>query len=434
MRSATARGSRLPERAELMSSSRRSSSARSCVRVSSRVEPMAVAAWSARIVRTRRSSGPNPSRPSLDRVMTPIVTASRRIGTTIIDSSTSSVPGIVCPRGSWLASLTRSGSPCSATQPVKPSPNRQVRSVHVDLFVGPDPALEGDRHDLFGRLHDVHPGVVVIDDLARLLDDDPPDLFGRGRPAESGRRCLEDLELGRPCGRLLEELGVRDGDRGVRREGRDEGHVAARPGARLARRRGQGADDPVVVDEWRDEVATDVQDAVVALEAEVAFAADVAEGHDLAGAQDLAHPALVAAEDGQPAGDLVGQTGPRGDLEPVVPDDPDRGHVGPEHALRLVDDGPEELGSVVRGGQPSGDRRGPYRDAPRARPRGRCHSPWSARRERARDGPFDDRAVERAGPVGPDQPSQTRGRHDGRSSGGRGRRGRRRLLPFRRCR
>ena len=38
----------------------------------------AVAAWSARIVRSRRSSGPNPSRPSLDRVMTPIVTASYR--------------------------------------------------------------------------------------------------------------------------------------------------------------------------------------------------------------------------------------------------------------------------------------------------------------------------------------------------------------------
>ena len=39
----------------------------------------------------------------------------------------------------------------------------------------PDRALERDRDDLVGRLEQVHAGVVVIDDLARLLDDRPAD-------------------------------------------------------------------------------------------------------------------------------------------------------------------------------------------------------------------------------------------------------------------
>ena len=76
MSSATWRGSRLPDSSALMSSRRRSSPARSWVRVSRRDEPTAVAARSARIVSIRRSSEPNPSSPSFDRVMTPIVTPS----------------------------------------------------------------------------------------------------------------------------------------------------------------------------------------------------------------------------------------------------------------------------------------------------------------------------------------------------------------------
>ena len=44
------------------------------MRVSRRAEPTAVAAWSARIVSSRRSSEPNPSSPSFERVMTPMVT------------------------------------------------------------------------------------------------------------------------------------------------------------------------------------------------------------------------------------------------------------------------------------------------------------------------------------------------------------------------
>ena len=61
-----------------------------------------------------------------------------------------------------------------------------AEEVHVDLLVGADPALERDRDDAIGRLHEVDPGVVVIDDPARLLDDGPADLLDRGRPGSSG--------------------------------------------------------------------------------------------------------------------------------------------------------------------------------------------------------------------------------------------------------
>ena len=69
-----------------------------------------------------------------------------------------------------------------------------------------------------------------------------------------------------------------EGDGGVRREGRDERDVAARPVARLVRDRRQRPDDAVVVDERRDEVADDLEDAVVALDAEMAIRADVRKG------------------------------------------------------------------------------------------------------------------------------------------------------------
>ena len=61
------------------------------------------------------------------------------------------------------------------------------------------------------------------------------DLLDRGCPAHPGGRGLEDLELGGARDGLLEQLGVGQGDRGVGREGRDEGHVAARPGPRGSR-------------------------------------------------------------------------------------------------------------------------------------------------------------------------------------------------------
>ncbi len=87
-------------------------------------------------------------------------------------------------------------------------------------------------------------------------------------PAHPRRGGLEDLELG--------GAGLRSARTARRWSGRsrrgvasvdDERDVAARPGARLAGHRRQRADDPVVVDQRRDEVAGELEDAVVALEA-----------------------------------------------------------------------------------------------------------------------------------------------------------------------
>ena len=55
--------------------------------------------------------------------------------------------------------------------------------AHVHMLVGADPALEGDRDDVAERLHDIHPGVVVVDDPGGLVDDRRADPNDRGRPA-----------------------------------------------------------------------------------------------------------------------------------------------------------------------------------------------------------------------------------------------------------
>ncbi len=52
-----------------------------------------------------------------------------------------------------------------------------AQEIEVDIVVGADHALEGDRDDVAERLDQVHPGVVVVDDAAGLLDDGPPDLL-----------------------------------------------------------------------------------------------------------------------------------------------------------------------------------------------------------------------------------------------------------------
>ena len=57
-----------------------------------------------------------------------------------------------------------------------------AQQVQVDLLVRPDAALERDRDDLVGRLEQVHPRVVVIDDPAGLLDDRPADGLDRVSP------------------------------------------------------------------------------------------------------------------------------------------------------------------------------------------------------------------------------------------------------------
>ena len=229
-----------------------------------------------------------------------------------------------------------------------------AQELHVDLFVRPDRPLERDRDDV-RQLDEVDPGVVVIDDPACLLDDGPADLGDRGGPAEPRRGRLEDRELGGLRLGLLEQFGIRERDRRVGRERRDEGDVAARPVARIAGDRGQRADDAIVVDERRDQVAGEFDDPVVPGVAVTRVVANVRPGQHTTGAEDLADPTLVAMERRQVGRHLVRQARPRGDLEAVVLEDPDRRDVGSQGTLGLVDDGSEQLLAIVRGRKAFGD-------------------------------------------------------------------------------
>ncbi len=230
-----------------------------------------------------------------------------------------------------------------------------AEELEIHLLVRPDRPLERDRDDVVRQLHEIHAGVVVVDDPARLLDDRSADLADRRRPAEPGRRGLEHAELGGSRFGLFEQLGVGQRDGRVRGQGRDERDVAARPLARLAGDGRQGTDHPVVVDERGDQVAGELDDAVVACIAVAEVAADIGEREHPPGPQDLADPALVAMEGREARRDVVRQPGPGGDLEAIVLEDPDRRHVGAQGPLRLVDDHAEQLGSVMRAGQSLGD-------------------------------------------------------------------------------
>src|SRR4029079_18100713 len=80
-------------------------------------------------------------------------------------------------------------------------PEPRPEEVEVDLLVGADAALERDRDEIAGRLEDVDPGIVVVDDPAGLLDDGPPARVSpRGR-AEAGGGGVEDSELAGEEGR-----------------------------------------------------------------------------------------------------------------------------------------------------------------------------------------------------------------------------------------
>ena len=191
-------------------------------------------------------------------------------------------------------------------------------------------------------------------------------------PAQPRRRGLEDAELGGAGLGLLEQLGVGQRDRGVRGEGRDEGDVAVGPGARLERDRRERADDAVVVDERRDEVAGELEHAVVAVDSRAcASPRTSSRATDAAGAQDLADPALVAAEDRQasrrrrrsmPAQAATSRRSSRRIRIVVLS----------ARSARIVSSTMVRNSScaIVRRGEPLGDARGRSPAARRARPRG----------------------------------------------------------------
>ena len=177
----------------------------------------------------------------------------------------------------------------------------------------------------------------------------------RPRAAQSGRGRLEDAELRRPRLGLLEQLGVGQGDGGVRRERRDEGDVAAGPVARLVGHGRERPDDPVVVDERRDRGRPRRSGRRRTARSRGGRRPDVREREDPAGPQDLADPALVAVEDGQPAATSSGSpaqaaTSSRSSCRMRIVVTSAR-----RRATGLVDDRPEELLAVVRRRQTFGD-------------------------------------------------------------------------------
>ena len=106
----------------------------------------------------------------------------------------------------------------------EPAPEQR----QVDLLVRADDALERERHDV-AALDQVDPGVVVVDDPARLLDDRPADGLDPVRPAQPARGRLQHAELGGPLGGemgfLLEPFAPshdRDEDEAPERDRRDE--------------------------------------------------------------------------------------------------------------------------------------------------------------------------------------------------------------------
>ena len=162
-------------------------------------------------------------------------------------------------------------------------------------------------------------------------------------PAQPRRRGLEHAELGGARLGLLEQLGVGQRDRRVRRQRRDEGDVAARPVARLVGDGRQRADDPVVVDQRRDELAGELEDV-----RRTGRSRGCRPGGrpGRRGRGRSAGPRRPSPRrGGRPAGGrrLVGQPGPGGEVEAVVLEDADRRAVGAQGAPRLVDDRPEQL-------------------------------------------------------------------------------------------
>ena len=131
------------------------------------------------------------------------------------------------------------------------------------------------------------------------------------------------------------------------RERREEGHVAVGPFARLARHRRQRPDHAVVMHERRDEVARELEDAVVFARAVAPIGARVRPGCGPTGPQHLADPALTDAERRQGGGQVVGQASPRRDVQLVVAEDPDRDVVDAESPFRLVHDRAEQVLSFV---------------------------------------------------------------------------------------
>ncbi len=70
-----------------------------------------------------------------------------------------------------------------------------AQDLEVHLLVRPDAALEGDGHQVVGRIEQVDARVVVVDDALGLLDDRPADVRRREVGAHPAGRVPQHLEL-----------------------------------------------------------------------------------------------------------------------------------------------------------------------------------------------------------------------------------------------
>ena len=231
-----------------------------------------------------------------------------------------------------------SGSPCWATQPVKPSPKRAAQQLHVDLLVCADPALERDRDDLVGRLDEVDPGVVVVDDPARLLDDGPADLARRSLPGSSGRTPPGGPRAGRRAPRS-----ARTARRWSRAIAAWVARVVMNATSPLVQARGSRvtADSAPITRSWWISGAIEVAGELGTRRRSARRRAAGRRGRPgRPGRARSAGPRRPSPRRaGRPAGcgQLVGQAGPGRDLEAVVAQDPDRGRrrrAGPASSRR----------------------------------------------------------------------------------------------------
>ena len=114
----------------------------------------------------------------------------------MIDSSTSSVPGIVTAvvavHGVRRA---RIDSPVSAARPVMPSPILQRERLDALLGVRIDVAAPGDRDELVA-VDDVDAAAVVVDEHPQLVHDRLADLAHVVQPVELAGEALQHLQVG----------------------------------------------------------------------------------------------------------------------------------------------------------------------------------------------------------------------------------------------
>ena len=130
-----------------------------------------------------------------------------------------------------------------------------------------------------------------------------------------------------------------------------------RPVARLVGHGGERADDPVVMDERGDEVAGERRRrrrTALSPWRQAPRGHRGRRGRDRVRRTSPTQPSS-RRRSGRSAATSVGEPGPGGDLEMVVAQDADRRGIGAQGAAGLVDDRPEQLLAVVRGGEPLGD-------------------------------------------------------------------------------